>query len=406
MNTALNISIHELIERECLVTFLQPLVSMNRKSLLGFEALSRAVNPYTGEIIPPFTLFSMCEDIWTLTRLDRACRKKAFETFAPISKRNRSLVLSVNIDAAIINNESIRNSITEKLAAENGIPTGNIVLEIIESKAGSDRALSSFVKTARESGFLIALDDVGTGHSNLDRIPRLQPDIIKIDRSLITDINKKFHNQEVVRSLVNLSERTGSLPLAEGIETVEEALTLMGMGIDVFQGYYFGKPVPAEMAETQNSIPMKSLASRFKTHILEELGQQKIREKHYKKMTARLRSALKDEAPSSADSILSAFITEYSSIECAYILDTAGVQLSATVCNPYKLKENRRLIYQPAPAGADHSLKEYYLTIKSGKEWHTTTPYISLASGNHCVTISTRLRKDPKSPILCIDIST
>ncbi|WP_320172429.1 EAL domain-containing protein [Maridesulfovibrio sp.] len=406
MTTIPNLSIHELLERECLVTYLQPLVSMNRKSLIGFEALSRAIDPRDGKLIPPVALFSMCEDLQDLTLLDRSCRKKAFETFAPISRENRSLLLSVNIDAAVINHETINHGITAKMVSSCGIPANNIVIEIIESKAGSDKALSSFVEKSRTNGFLIALDDVGTGHSNLDRIPRLLPDIIKIDRSLITDIHKKFHNQAVTRSLIDLAERTGSLPLAEGIETVDEALTLMSMGIDVFQGYFFGKPGPANTALDYDNKSIKLLASKFKTHMLEKLNHQKIRENSYKRLTAKLREALMDGMPNTADSILSSFITDNSNIECAYILDTHGIQISETICNPYKLMENRRLIYQPAPSGADHSLKEYYLTIKAGKNWNSTASYISLASGNNCVTVSTKLYDTPKSPILCIDIST
>ncbi|HAS90150.1 MAG TPA: EAL domain-containing protein, partial [Desulfovibrio sp.] len=405
MNTTPEFSIHELIESDCMTTVLQPLISMNRKGLLGFEALTRAIHPRTGENIPPFTLFHMCKDIETLTSLDRACRKKAFETFAPISKRDRSLLLSVNIDAAIINEKTFGYGITKDLVEACGIPTGNVILEIIESKAGNDDALTSFVNISREHGFLIALDDVGTGHSNLDRIPALKPDIIKIDRSLINDINRKFHNMEVTRSLISLAEKTGSLPLAEGIETIEEALTLMSLGIDVFQGYFFGSPSPAAIAYASDMPPVKLLASRFKTHVLEKLSHQKIMEKNYKKMAKKLRKALVDGTPCTADSALSAFITENANIECAYILDTNGLQISETICNPYKLKENRRLIYQPAPLGADHSLKEYYLTIKSGNRWHTTAPYISLASGNNCVTISTTMDGSVNSSILCIDIS-
>ncbi|WP_319778546.1 EAL domain-containing protein [Maridesulfovibrio sp.] len=406
MNTTFDFTIHELIDNDCLTTVLQPLISMNRKGLIGFEALIRATNPRTGENISPVTLFSMCKDISTLAKLDRACRKKAFETFAPISKNDRSLLLSVNIDAAIINEETFNYGLTLKMAKECSIPTGNIILEIIESKAGCEIALTAFVKKSRKHGFLIALDDVGTGHSNLDRIPSLKPDIIKIDRSLITDINKKFHNMEVTRSLINLAERTGCLPLAEGVETVEEALTLMSMGIDVFQGFFFSRPAPATLAVNPDMTPVSFLASRFKTHVLEKLNHKKIMEKSYRRMADKLREALMDGIPANADSALSAFITENTNIECAYILDTNGIQISGTICNPFKLKESRRLIYQPAPIGADHSLKEYYLTIKTGNKWHTTAPYISLASGNNCVTVSNKMYDTPKSPILCIDIST
>ncbi|WP_031481874.1 EAL domain-containing protein [Maridesulfovibrio frigidus] len=400
------ISIHEIIERECLATMFQPLISMNRKSVIGYEALTRGVNPYTEEVISPLDLFSMCEDVETLTKLDRACRRKAFKTFAPIFHKDRSLILSVNVDAGVLGENTLSLGTTKNMINEFGITANNIVIEVIESKAGNDDVLNRFVANCRRQGFLIALDDIGTGHSNLDRIPALKPDIIKIDRSLIKDIDTKFHNYEVTRSLINLAERTGTLPLAEGVETTQEALTLMRLGIDVFQGYYFGKPMNVDNVEKDHTAPIKSIASRFKTHMMEKLALKKERDKNYKRLAKQLKSALLTEKDINFDSILSSFIDENSNIECAYILNESGKQVSQTICNPFRLRENRRLIYQPAPVGADHSLKEYYLNIRSGKAWHTTCPYISLASGNTCITVSTKLGCGEDSKVLCIDIST
>ncbi|WP_291328511.1 EAL domain-containing protein [Desulfovibrio sp. UCD-KL4C] len=400
------LSIHEIIERNCLATMFQPIISMSRKSVLGYEALTRGLNPYTEQVISPINLFAMCNDVATLTKLDRACRRNAFKTFAPISRKNRSLILSVNIDAAVLGKNTQSLGITGEMVKEFDIPFSNVVIEIIESKAGSEEVLYNFTENCRKIGFLIALDDIGTGHSNLDRIPALKPDIIKIDRSLIKDIDSKFHNLEVTRSLINLAERTGTLPLAEGIETTQEALTLMQMGIDVFQGFYFGKPMCAENVQKDHTAPIKALSSRFKIHTMERLAVKKRLENSYKKLAKELKTLISSTPTESPDAILTSFIDENSSIECAYILDANGKQISQTSCNPFRLRENRRLIYQPAPKGADHSLKEYYLTIKSGEKWHTTTPYISLASGNTCITISSKLNCDKNSPILCIDIST
>lgn len=384
----------------------QPIISMSRKSVLGFEALTRGIDPYTNQVIPPVKLFAMCNDVWTLTKLDNACRRKAFKTFAPISKRNRALILTVNIDAAVLGKNIQALGATGEMIKEFDIPASNVVIEIIESKAGNEDVLYKFAENCRKIGFLIALDDIGTGHSNLDRIPTLKPDIIKIDRSLITDIDSKFHNFEVTRSLINLAERTGTLPLAEGVETTQEALTLMRMGIDVFQGYYFGKPMCTENVTNDHTGPIKALSSKFKIHIMERLALKKQLENSYKNLVKKLKTLISSASEDNFDIILSSFIDGSTTIECAYILGENGKQLSNTICNQHRLKENRRLIYQPAPRGADHSLKEYYLTIKSGEKWHTTNPYISLASGNTCITISSKLNCDKNSPILCIDIST
>ena len=94
----------------------------------------------------------------------------------------------------------------------------------------------------RQRGFLVVLDDVGAGHSNLDRIPLIRPDIIKIDRSLITGVDADFYKQETFKSLVSLSRRIGALVVAEGIETEREAVAALELGADLLQGYFLGRP--------------------------------------------------------------------------------------------------------------------------------------------------------------------
>ncbi|WP_034631888.1 EAL domain-containing protein [Maridesulfovibrio bastinii] len=399
--------IHKIIEEESLLTMFQPLISMKRKSVLGYEALTRGLDPETGEIIPPDKLFGLCRDRETLLDLDRLCRKKALETFAPISKKNRSLLLSLNMDAAVLSDIVGKMGTTLKFAEKAGMPPGNIIIEIIESKAGDEKVLETFVSTSRCQGFLIALDDVGTGHSNLDRIPRLRPDIIKIDRSLIRSIENSFHNYEITGSLIRMAQKTGTLPLAEGVETIEEALTLMQMDVDVFQGFYFGKPCHRDRISAYDSTPILSAASRFKSHIVEKYAAEKLMRTQYEALAMKLRTSLEKCACDceACQSTITEFIDSNKHIECAYILDDHGVQTTDTICNPYRLKERRRLIYNPAPKGADHSLKDYYLSLISGRKWHITRPYISLASGNRCLTVSTVFHNHEQRFVLCVDIA-
>ena len=186
-NTAEAISIQEIIEREWISTAFHSLVSIKRKALLGVEALSRCTAP--GEDIPPQELFRMAAEAGCLLELDRLCRRKALEAFAPIHAQNRGLILSLNVDGHSIDSDIARSGFLLHTVKACGINPNNVLIEIVESRARDTDALADFVTHYRKNGFLIALDDVGVGHSNLDRIPLLRPDVLKLDRSLVSGVD-------------------------------------------------------------------------------------------------------------------------------------------------------------------------------------------------------------------------
>jgi len=106
--------------------------------------------------------------------------------------------------------------------------------------------------------------------------------------------------------------------------------------------------------------------------------------------------------------VLSETISHYPNVECIYILDEGGIQISDTVCNATVPRKESGVMFQPAPQGTDHSLKEYYYILMDVElQTFTTDPYVSLASGNLCRTISTVFRDaaNNKMYVLCIDVS-
>jgi hypothetical protein len=107
------------------------------------------------------------------------------------------------------------------------------------------------------------------------------------------------------------------------------------------------------------------------------------------------------------DDVLNTVIPQYDNVECVYVMDESGTQISSTICNHRVPMRKQGVMFRPAPKGADHSLKEYYfvlLDVELNK--YTTEPYVSLASGNLCRTISTCFRdsRNNKLYILCIDV--
>jgi len=402
-NTAEAVTIQEIIEREWIGTVFQPLISIKRKSLLGVEALARCTAP--GEDIPPQELFTMAHQAGCLLELDRLCRRKALHAFAPIHALNKGLILSLNVDGHAIDADVARSGHLLHVVKEYGVSPNNVLIEIVESRARDTDALAEFVSTYRKNGFLIALDDVGVGHSNLDRIPLLRPDVLKLDRGLVSGVDGHMTRLEVVKSFVQMASRLGSLALAEGVERQEDILRLLEIGVDVFQGFYFGRPA-TQMPQAENiGERIEYLARKFRANATERFASQKALYARHDALVYSLCERLTTLGSTGLDQALTGFIDECEQIECVYVLSAKGVQISGTVCNPTKLRKRKRFIYEPARVGADHSLKEYYLPLRAGLPKFTTQPYISLASGNRCITISAAYKdRDNRSCILCADI--
>ncbi len=400
----------EIIEQGHLKTVFQPLVSLKRKSVFALEALTRGIDPATGETIPPSFLFALATERRTRLALDRACREKALESFSHLQWADRSLMLSVNMDVSCLGVSARGTRNLLKAVRKYGVSPSNIIIEIIESRADNTDVLLDFVEFYRSRDFLIALDDVGAGYSNLDRIPLIKPDVLKMDRSLISGIHEQFHKVEVVKSFVQMAGRIGALVVAEGVECQEEALCLLENGVDVFQGFHFARPGNPTSGYSGLREAVDSLASSYETLVTRRVSENKYRLNQYDALMLTLGmeiAAVDADTGKNMDRELARFVDAHPMIECLYVLDMRGVQVSSTVCNPDKLKRSKRLLYEPANQGTDHSLKEYYLPLRAGLEKFTTAPYISLASGNRCITIAHVFhhRKLNKDMILCADIS-
>jgi len=399
--------LQEILDKESILIHFQPQVSLKRKAVIGLEALSRGLDPHTGKLIPPTLLFGQARDGASRLALDRVCRTKALEAFSPLHRRDKSVMLSMNLDASCINEETRGSNQVLKLVKQYDVRPSNVIIEIIESGCQDQDALLEFVRFYRKKNFLIALDDVGVGFSNLDRIPLVQPDVIKLDRSLITDVHRHFHKLEVVRSFVQMAQRIGCLVLAEGVETADEVMCLLANGVDVFQGFFFARPAPGLEAVPGLSEKMAALAEKHRENQTRLIARRKRLYSNYDLILLTMCHSLAEEPTAGLDRAMIRFLDAYPNVECLYVLDMRGRQVSDTLCNPDKLKRSKRLLYEPARMGTDHSLKEYFLPIQAGLEKFTTEPYISLASGNLCTTISHVFyhKSGGRHLILCADMS-
>jgi EAL domain-containing protein (putative c-di-GMP-specific phosphodiesterase class I) len=396
----------QIINEKAIEVHYQPVVSIIKKSVIGLEGLSRGI--YGNDLLEPLPLFKKATKEKLNLQLDRICREKVAEGFTEMYNKNKDLLLFMNIDGATMTNETVGSGFLINLVNEYNIKPENIVLEIVESKANDLTSLKRFVENYRNYGFLIALDDVGSGHSNLDRIAIAQPDILKIDRKIVKDMHLDYYKQEVFKSLVSLSKNLGAMVVAEGIETEEEALKAIELGADMLQGFYFATPqkISASNIKTFNQ-PIRKVASHYATYLSEKINSQKTKHKEYGEMIKEVLNKLSEVEERRFDFTLLDIINSYRVFECIYILEPNGTQVTDTVTVYTNHSKHKNLIFQPAKKGEDHSLKKYYYFLRNMKlSKYITEPYISLATGNLCVTMSCVFKNiENKKFILCVDLN-
>ncbi|MBI5524235.1 MAG: EAL domain-containing protein [Desulfarculus sp.] len=384
-----DLDLRQLLDRQGVVAHFQPLLSLRGQFLLGVEALCRGVHPTSGQLVPPQRLFARAHSDGLLIDLDRLCRRQALTAFRELSRQHPGLVLNLNFEAALLDQGVVGSGHLLGLVRELGLDPGRIVIELVESRVADLKALERFVETHKGHGFLLALDDVGTGHSNLERIAIIKPDVLKIDRGLISGLDRHYHKQEVTRALLNLAGKIGALVVAEGVEREEEALLALEMGVDVLQGYYLARPGPGpeEIALCQRRG--RELAARFRQYTVETIAAKKAQHQYYQEVMAELVRRLRGLSWPQVDQRLAGLVEMNPWLECLYVLDEEGQQLTRTACQAGRLSRQRGAIFWPAAQGSDQSLKNYFLLLKAGLERYVSEPYISRASGNLCLTIST-----------------
>lgn len=152
--------------------------------------------------------------------------------------------LFINVDANILLDQDFVQGFTKEYLKKYHLNSNNVVFELSEQTSIEDKHLfKQAVRHYRSQGFEIAIDDVGSGYSNLNRINHTQPEYIKLDRELIQDIHLNKDKRTMVEVMVNYCKAMHYKLIVEGIETKEELECLIQLGVEYGQGYYLKKPV-------------------------------------------------------------------------------------------------------------------------------------------------------------------
>jgi len=232
-------------ERE-LSLYYQPLVNQEGK-ILGAEALLRWQDE-DGKFISPAKFIPIAEETGLIVPIGEWIMNTAF-AFLHTCNNNRhpDFFISVNFSAKQFDQPQLVERITA-IVKRTHVNPANIRIEVTESYIMNDpnNAITKMQSMKENNpGIRIAIDDFGTGYSSLGYLSKFPIDILKIDQSFITDLSDEI-NIKITNTIINLAHNLNLQTVAEGVETEEHLNLLSSMNCDIYQGYFFSKPVPAE----------------------------------------------------------------------------------------------------------------------------------------------------------------
>jgi diguanylate cyclase (GGDEF)-like protein len=226
------------------VPYFEPQVSFETGEIVGFEVLARWNHPLSG-VIGPDIFIPVAEDIGLIGRLSEQVIGEALREAA---SWDPSIKISVNISPTQLTDGWLAQRIV-RILAETSFPAERLVVEVTESSLFADIDFARTIVTSlKNQGIRLALDDFGTGFSSLSHLRSLPFDIIKIDRSFVSNVHVKRDSLAIIRAVTTLANALSVPVCVEGIENEAAFDTVVRLGCAIGQGWYFGKPMPAEQA--------------------------------------------------------------------------------------------------------------------------------------------------------------
>ncbi len=230
------------------VMYLQPKIDLKTEKICGAEALVRWQHP-TGGLRLPGEFLPYFENNGFIKKLDEYMWQTAAEYLARLKEKEVIVPISVNISRYHVGSNDLIKTLLD-LTGRCGIDNRSLELEITETLFTEDEEkLYELMNALKAEGFVIEMDDFGSGYSSLNMLREAPVDVIKIDRYFVDEIMSTKRGRIIIENSVTMSKQLGLMVVAEGVETKDQVDFLKSINCDVAQGYYYSKPVDVDEFE-------------------------------------------------------------------------------------------------------------------------------------------------------------
>jgi diguanylate cyclase (GGDEF)-like protein len=383
-------------EEYYLTSHFQPLYSLSHQKQVGFEALLRGEQD-DGTLVPPAVLFAPrpSSDEGALDRVSHVVHLANARKSLPADAW-----LFLNILPATFVAEGYADQLA-KIVRTVGIEPERVILEILESHGGSVDDMSRAAASYREHGFLIAVDDFGAGQSNLDRLFRIRPDLVKLDGELIRATGHGTE-QPILPKLVSLLHQAGMLVVVEGVETTEELILAVESNVDFAQGFLLGRPAK-EIARPESVH--RRIDEAFDVIAQGRAHQYALFETEVEPYRLALRLAADALLAGVAMDEAFASLARFDRCISCFILDDSGRQIGHEVQGPAWRTDGASLqpVADPRDARWDHRPYFRNAVLLPGVAV-SSNPYLSLASGRPCIAVTLALQFAAERSVIGVEL--
>jgi EAL domain-containing protein (putative c-di-GMP-specific phosphodiesterase class I) len=409
----LNSGINKLISNpteDLLKVKFNPIVSLKRKRVIGVEAEFEVI--IKDQVYKFDDLRNLVNKSDKMLDLMFLCYKKALMEFKDFCYKNKEfghIVLFLTFEASFIRADYSKLSGLFGVSRDLGIQYNRVAIQISEYSLSNIEELKEFTRKIRSKGLIIGFDEICSNCSNVEILAIVEPDILKINFARFKDIQKEFHKIGIMRAMSNLSKTLGALMCCKNIDTNSEALIAVDTGVDLLQGkYFYDINTDGELKKEKIDTKINMLEKDLKGYLDCKLNSSNNLLSQFNLIASKIAYELSLTTFDEYEKIIRQLLKLNQFIECIYVLDKNGIKILETIFAKGKRAKNRKSIFKSSHIGSDHSSREYYYKlIRSGSGLFISEPYISCASGNLCITVSTIfMDKNADKFILCIDFDS
>ncbi|HEC74933.1 MAG TPA: GGDEF domain-containing protein [Methylophaga aminisulfidivorans] len=251
--------LQEILSQGRLTALFQPIVSLVDRKIFGYEGLIRG--PSDSPLHSPVNLFDTALKHNLLAELDLLCRETVIKRYGQLGLKAK---LFINTTPVAIMDNDYPHGLTMQYVKQAGLTPQQVIIELTEQYPIDDYELMRVAtEHYRQSGFSIAIDDLGAGYSGLRTWSELKPDYVKLDGHFMQNIHDDRQKRHFVQSMIDIAQSVGCQIIGEGIEVRQEYLTAQSLDMRFVQGYYFGRPNRNPLKELDKSL----FAERNKSNI-------------------------------------------------------------------------------------------------------------------------------------------
>lgn len=374
----------------------QPILSPTHQKMVGYEALVR-VRRGNQPVAPP-SLFEQASIQGVTSELDRHLLNLHLENF---TQANLPMWLFININPDTLFHHNDYLSVLADHCHQLGVHPEKIVLELVETASRDSATLLEFVQEAKARGFQIAIDDFGMGDSNFERLWRINPLIVKIDRSLLMNAQDHTRARLLLNSLVRMIRESGSLVLIEGIENNAQAHIALATEADLLQGFLFARPGQGSEELTQTAeTALRQVMSESERWCQNDF---RTRETYLKLLRFEIMDACHALARGEEFDRVCRPLLQMEGVRRCFLLDQKGVQQGSLAQSGASRNAAFNPLYQSA--GACWSHREYFRNaLERPQHISCSRPYVALPDARRTVTLSTGTSLAQGHRIFCVDI--